>query len=125
MWHRILLIALAGAAGTLSRYGLSALVYRLAGGTFPWATLAVNVVGCFCFGLVWALGEGRGWMTPETRLIVLVGFMGAFTTFSTFAFETDGLMRTGRWLEAGGNIILQNVVGIAAVALGLLVGRPS
>ena len=121
--QQILFIALAGAAGTLARWGLSAAVYRLAGGAFPFGTLAVNVLGSFLFGIIWVLGEQRGILSPGVRLVILVGFMGAFTTFSTFAFETDALLRTGRYWTAAVSVLLQNGAGVAAVVLGLAAGR--
>ncbi len=116
-------IALAGAAGTLCRFGLAGLVQRGLGAGFPWGTAVVNILGCFLFGLVWVLAENRLVISGETRLIVLVGFMGAFTTFSTFAFETGQLLRDSEYLLAAGNVLLQNGVGISAMLAGLLVGR--
>jgi CrcB protein len=122
-WQRVVLLAAAGAAGTLARYGLQGLVQRLIGGGFPWGTLAVNALGCFLFGVVWALAEERMVISGSTRLIVLAGFMGAFTTFSTFAFETGQLLDDSQWLLAAGNILAQNVLGIALVLVGIALGR--
>ncbi|MBE7558083.1 fluoride efflux transporter CrcB [bacterium] len=116
-------IALAGAAGTLLRFALSGIVQRWAGAGFPWGTLAVNVLGCFLFGVVWMLAENRLVISGETRLIVLVGFMGAFTTFSTFAFETGELLRESEYLLAAGNVLVQNGLGIVALFLGWAIGR--
>jgi CrcB protein len=123
MWQKCALIALAGAAGTLARFGLAGLVQRLGGIAFPWGTWTVNLLGCFAFGVVWTLAEERLLISGQTRFIVLTGFMGAFTTFSTFAFETADLMRDGSWCLAAGNVLGQNVLGIAGVLLGLAVGR--
>jgi CrcB protein len=120
---RLLLIAAAGAVGTLSRYGLAFVVQRWCGAGFPWGTLAVNVSGCFLFGLVWTFAEDRLLISPATRIIVLVGFMGAFTTFSTFAYETAEFLRDAQWLLAAANVIAQNFIGVAAVILGFAVGR--
>ena len=83
MWHEILWIALAGALGTLARYGLGGAVQTVLGQNFPWGTLVVNAIGCLLFGLVWTLAEERLLISGHLRFIVLVGFMGAFTTFST------------------------------------------
>jgi CrcB protein len=107
-------MAIAGAVGTLSRYGLATLLYKLTGGAFPYGTLAVNALGCFLFGLVWAMSGGK----EEVRLIVLVGFMGAFTTFSTFAAETGEMMKNAEWAKAGANIVAQNVLGVALFFAG-------
>jgi CrcB protein len=116
-------MAIAGVAGTLSRYWLQGLVQRHAGSVFPWGTLVVNMAGCFLFGLVWSLAEQRWTISSEVRTIILVGFMGAFTTFSSFAFETAQLMRDAEWLLAGVNVVSQNVCGIALLFLGLALGR--
>lgn len=123
MLEKLGLIALAGAIGTLARYWVSGLVYDLLGKNFPWGTAAVNILGCFLFGLVWELGEGRMLIRAETRTIVLTGFMGAFTTFSTFIFESGGFIEDGRWLAALGNVSFQTVVGFAALFAGLALGR--
>ena len=120
---RIVLIAVAGAAGTLARYWLGGLAQRLTGGLFPWGTFTVNMAGCFLFGLVWSLAEERFLLSAEVRIIVLVGFMGAFTTFSTFIFESGSLMRDSEWALVLGNIAIQNTVGIAMLFLGLAAGR--
>ncbi len=120
---KLTLLAVAGAIGSVSRYGLSLAVYRVCGPTFPWGTFVVNLLGCFLFGLIWSLAE-EGWgISDGTRVIVLVGFMGAFTTFSSFAHDTFILMRDARWLLAGANIAAQNVLGIIALVGGVAVGR--
>lgn len=123
LWQKLLLLAAAGAAGTLARFGLSGLVQRLGPTDFPWGTFAVNALGCLLFGVVWSLAEERLVISGATRLVVLVGFMGAFTTFSTFAFETVQLLDDSQWLAAAGNLLLQNVAGVALVLLGIALGR--
>lgn len=123
MLGKLAWIAAAGAAGTLSRYAVSGVVQRLCGEKFPWGTVAVNALGCFLFGLAWALAEERLVISGQTRFIVLTGFMGAFTTFSTFAFETGELVRDSEWLLAAGNLVGQNLLGLACVFLGLFVVR--
>lgn len=116
-------ICFAGALGALARYSLTGLVQRLLGSSFPWGTFVVNVLGSFLFGLIWSLAEGRLTLTPQTRTIVLTGFMGAFTTFSTFMFETGGLMRDAQWTLAFGNVALQVIVGLVCLFVGLAVGQ--
>ncbi len=123
MLQKLLLIACAGGLGALARYGLSGVVQRAAGSDFPWGTTVVNVTGCLAFGLLWSWMGARLSIGGEVRAIVLVGFMGAFTTFSTFAFETAQLLHGAQWLAAAGNLAIQNVVGIAAMFLGLAIGR--
>ena len=120
---KLLWLGAAGAAGTLCRYGLGGLVQRIHPSTFPWGTLAVNALGCFLFGLVWALAEERLLISGEGRLVVLIGFMGAFTTFSTFAFETGAMLRDAEWLLAGGNLLAHNVLGVLLFFLGVGAGR--
>ena len=116
---KFLMLALAGAAGTLARYGISTLTHKLFAGVFPWGTFAVNMLGCLFFGLVWSLTESRLIIAGEMRLIVLVGFMGAFTTFSTFAFESAHMLRTEQWALALINLTVQNIVGVILILLGL------
>ncbi len=122
-WQRLLLLAAAGAAGTLARFALSGAVQRWQPTTFPWGTLAVNGLGCLLFGLVWSLADERLIISGATRAVALVGFMGAFTTFSTFAFETGQMLDDGQWLLAAGNLLLQNVSGVALVLVGIALGR--
>jgi CrcB protein len=126
MWSKLLWISVAGVAGTLSRYGLQGLVQKWSGSSFPFGTYAVNALGCFLFGAVWAMGGERmlfGASSAEVRTIILVGFMGAFTTFSSFAGETGNLLADKEWALAAGNILLQNVSGIGLFFVGLFVGR--
>jgi fluoride exporter len=123
VWKELCWLAVAGAAGALSRYGLSGFAQRIAGERFPWGTLAVNVVGCFAFGIIWTLADDRLIISGQTRFIILTGFMGAFTTFSTFAFETGELLRDSEWRDAALNLLTNNVVGILGVFLGIAVGR--
>ena len=120
---KVLLLFLAGGFGTVLRYALSSAVQRHAGLSFPWGTMAVNLLGCFLFGLFWSLMESRVDISREWRSVVLVGFLGGFTTFSSFAFEATGLLRDGAWLPALGHVVGQNVLGVALVMLGLAVGR--
>jgi CrcB protein len=121
--HQLVLLSIAGMAGTLARYWLSGAVQRLCGTGFPWGTLVVNVLGCFLFGFVWTLAEEWGVINEQSRLVILTGFMGAFTTFSTFAFDSASMLSHGDWWRAAGNIALQNIVGIAAVYVGFAIGR--
>ena len=121
--QKVLLIALAGGLGALARYGLSGLVLRVSGSELPYGTLFVNVLGCFLFGIVWAMAAERMMMSPEMRTILLVGFLGSFTTFSTFIFESHWLLADARWLRALGNLLVMNVAGLGVFALGLALGR--
>jgi CrcB protein len=121
--RNLIWIAIAGSCGATARYGVYLLTNKLYQGGFPWATIAVNLFGCLLFGLIYSLSEHKLAISSETRLILLVGFVAAFTTFSTFAFENVELMRNSEWLMLGLNISIQNVVGIAFVFLGVSLGR--
>lgn len=120
---RISLVAVAGAVGAVCR----SLVANVASSLLdrPWVgTLTVNVVGCFCFGLVVGWLDQRTLHNEHLRLLLLTGFMGAFTTFSTFAFDTYQLSHEGL-LPAAGNVLLNVVLGLSAVVLGLWLMQPS
>jgi fluoride exporter len=121
--NKIILLSLAGACGTLSRYWLSGAVYGALGRNFTWGTWSVNILGCFLFGLVFILSQERGIIPPQARIIILVGFMGAFTTFSTLVFESYELLRDVAWLKMGLNMVGQNIVGFVALYLGVVCGR--
>jgi CrcB protein len=123
MFQRLLFLSLAGAAGTLARYGLSGIVQKNTMSEFPFGTMVVNIVGCLLFGLVWALAQNRLSITPELRAAMFIGFFGAFTTFSSFVFESRQLLDESQWLWASYNILGQNVAGIVAMIIGLAVGK--
>ncbi len=123
MWLNLALLAVAGAIGTLARYGLSVCIKHAFPSAFPWPTFTVNMLGCFLFGLVVALFDARADWNPHTKLVLLTGFMGAFTTFSTFAFETSALAREGQLSLAIANVVSQNVIGVLALFLGVIAGR--
>jgi CrcB protein len=123
MLQRILLIALAGSLGALARYGLSGAVQNTTNSSFPWGTAVTNIVGTFFFGVVWSLAEDRLVISGETRLIILAGFMGAFTTFSTLMFETGSLLRDEQWIMAAANLSFQAIAGMISLFLGFAVGR--
>lgn len=112
-------MAAAGGLGAVARFALGVLPFT--GETFPWGTLVVNVLGCLLFGLLFPLVERHAW-PPGLRLAVFVGFLGAFTTFSTFAHETAVLGREHGLVAAAGNPAVQNLLGLAAVVSGHLAG---
>jgi CrcB protein len=123
VWYKLLCIGLAGACGTLARYGLAGLVQRWAGATFPWGTASVNALGCLLFGIIWAATSERLTVSPEVRTCVLTGFMGAFTTFSTFVSETSQLLADGEYAAGFGNLFMQNGIGVALFFAGMALGR--
>lgn len=123
MWQKFFYLGLAGALGTMARYWLSGVVQRDSTAGFPIGTAAVNLIGCLLFGLLWAYMENRLSISSQTRIAVFLGFFGAFTTFSSFAFETCQLLDQSQWLWASGNILLQNILGIAGLLTGLVIGK--
>ncbi|MBX3423151.1 MAG: fluoride efflux transporter CrcB [Pirellulaceae bacterium] len=123
MWWKFACLFVAGGLGSLARVGLSTLVQRWNGGDFPLGTLAVNLLGCLLFGLVWSLADQKSLMSAQTSWIILAGFMGAFTTFSAFAFESNLLVRQAQWGQLCVNLLSQNVLGIGAVFVGSAIPR--
>lgn len=115
---KLLLLAAAGALGTLARYGLSGWVQRLGRETFPSGTLIVNLVGCFAIGAAMYLVRDRQLLGPETRTVIVVGLLGGFTTFSAFGYETLELLEGGNLTAAAANVLLHVAGGLVAVWLG-------
>ena len=115
-------IGVAGFFGAISRYLVGGWVYRLTPGAFPYGTLCVNVLGSLLLGIVFQLGTDRAVLSPELRVALATGFMGAFTTFSTFSLETVNLLREGSLVLAlaniGGNVLL--CVVAAWLGMGLV-----
>jgi len=117
------LVALGGAIGAVSRYAISGLTYRIAGGSFPFGTLAVNVVGCLLIGFLLETAAQTTWVSDAWRLSLGIGFLGALTTFSTFGYETLALVREGEPSLALVNIASNVAVGLFAVWLGIVIAR--
>jgi CrcB protein len=113
----------AGGIGALARYYISGLSQRILGESFPYGTLAVNIIGSFLIGLVMQAGINTELIPRHLRSALTAGFLGAFTTFSTLSYETLGYIENGAWPMAGMNILLNVVPGIIAVFLGVLLGR--
>lgn len=113
-----LYIALGGAAGAVARYGLSGWVHSRVGFQFPWGTLVVNVAGSLALGLVLRSLEGLP-VSVEARAALTVGFLGAFTTFSTFSYETLMLVEDGAFGRAASYTVGSLLLGIVAVYAGM------
>ncbi len=111
------MVGLGGAIGAVSRYLVSGWVQRLAGGFFPWGTLAVNVAGSLALGfvLVWLQSTLS---SAELRAFAAIGVLGSFTTFSTFSYEALAMLRDGEWWRAGGYTTGSVLLGLVAVSLG-------
>lgn len=119
------LVGAGGFIGAICRYGLSGLVQRSAAlSSFPYGTLAVNMLGCLLIGLAIGLMENRQLFGPDFRLFALIGVLGGFTTYSTFGYETFALLRDADYLRAFANVAIHVVLGVALVWLGyVLVSR--
>jgi CrcB protein len=118
-----LLIALGGAVGALLRYGVDTTVTRWTGAAFPFGTLVVNTSGSFVLGLLFALVVERSLLPPEVRPALMIGLLGAYTTFSTWMLESWRLVEDGAYLQAVANLGGSVLLGIAAVTAGLVIGR--
>ena len=119
----LLLVGLGGFAGAISRYLVDGLVSDRTGGGFPWGTLVVNVTGSFLLGLLFAMTAERAILPAEIRGPVMIGFIGAYTTFSTYMLESWILIEGGAYLPALANLGGSIVIGLVAVAAGLIIGR--
>ncbi|HEX8502557.1 MAG TPA: fluoride efflux transporter CrcB [Pyrinomonadaceae bacterium] len=115
---RLLLVGLAGLAGTLVRYWLSGAVARRHGEAFPAGTLAVNLLGCFAAGLLFHLMQERQAFNETARAAVFVGLLGGFTTFSSYGLQTFELLREGRAGAAALNVVASNLLGLLMVFAG-------
>jgi CrcB protein len=124
LWVKIGLVALGGALGALARTGVSEWFYERAGDGFAWGTLTVNLLGCLLIGMARAGVETADWGSPEVRILVFSGFLGAFTTFSTFEADTVTLWQSGQKVMAGVYLGGSVVGGLLAFIVGwFLVAR--
>ncbi len=121
--RQLVFIAAAGALGTVSRYGLSELTHNIVGRSFPWGTLVINIAGCFILGLLMTLFSGATIISKEIQLALTVGFLGAFTTFSAFSYDSFKFFHSGSWEIGVLNIIANVLVGLLAVMGGMGVAR--
>ncbi len=120
---RVLAIAAGGAVGALLRYWVSSGTHALLGRGFPYGTLVVNVLGSFAIGFLFVFFLERMALSGEWRAGILVGVLGAFTTFSTFSIETLNLLEEGAHLKASLNVALSVALCLAGAWFGLLLGR--
>ncbi len=108
-----------GFIGALARYALSGLVHRqVPFATFPYGTMAVNLMGCCAIGVIAGLAESRQLFGPEFRTFALIGVLGGFTTFSTFGYETFAMMRDAEYIRVAANVGVHVILGLALVWLG-------
>ncbi len=116
-------IGVFGACGCLSRYLVSGWVYALVGRGLPYGTLAVNIFGSLLLGLIMEGGLRSALLPAEVRMGITTGFMGGFTTFSTFSYETVRLLEDGSFVAAGANIVLNVLVCVLFAGLGIMLAR--
>jgi CrcB protein len=116
---KILMVMAGGSLGAAARYGVSLAAVRLVGTGFPWGTFLVNMAGCFAIGVLAALADRLPLFSPALRLFFMTGFLGALTTFSTYAFETVAALRSGQWAGAAANFTANNLGGVLLVLAGM------
>ena len=116
---KLLAVGTGGFIGAMLRYLVSGWVQRLAPQSdFPFGTLTVNIVGCLIIGLLGGLNYSREIFSPQARLVIFIGILGSFTTFSTFGYETVAMLRDGQFIPATINIATQIIIGLLAVIAG-------
>jgi CrcB protein len=118
-----LIIGVGGFIGAIARYVLAVWIGERWGRSFPLGTLIINVSGSFLIGLLMVLFTERFLINPQWRLLLVVGFLGAYTTFSTFEYETGALLTDGEWLLAMLNVVLSVLVGFIALKLGEIIAK--
>lgn len=120
---KYLVVAVGGALGAMARYWLGSVIGQALPSRFPYGTVVINITGCFIIGFFLTLASEKINISPNWRLAVAVGFVGAYTTFSTFEYETFKLVETGSGLSALMNVIVSLVLGFAAVWGGVAMAR--
>ncbi|BCB96230.1 putative fluoride ion transporter CrcB [Dissulfurispira thermophila] len=118
-----LIVGIGGFLGAISRYGLALWIGQKWGRSFPFGTFVINVSGSFFIGLLMYLFTEKFMVNPQWRLLLVVGFLGAYTTFSTFEYETGRLVKDGEWLIALMNVIFSVFAGFVALKIGELIAK--
>lgn len=116
-------LAIGGMAGTFARYAFGGFVQRLFGASFPYGTLIVNLTGCFAVGFFSVISEEKFLLGPNDRIFLMIGFCGAYTTFSTFILETSNLLKSGENLSALCNVMASVLLGFVVLKVGILIGK--
>ena len=111
-------LLIGGLVGTASRYGLAGAISQKTGAGFPWGTLAVNLTGCFVIGFLDVIFEKKFLLSPNYRVLLMTGFCGAFTTFSTLMLETSNLLKENEYIYALGNVAISFCIGFVVFKLG-------
>lgn len=121
--NQFFLIFVGGGIGSFCRFWLATWVTNLYGPAFPWGTLAVNLIGCFFIGLIAGLPQASASLNPTTRLLLMTGLIGGFTTFSTYEYESFLLTTNGEFERALINLTMSAVLGFLTVGLGYITMR--
>lgn len=119
----VLLVGVGGFVGAVTRYLVDGRITAWTGGTMPWGTFAINISGSFLLGLLFALVTERAALPAEVRAPLMIGFLGAYTTFSTLALESWRMLEDGAWLLASANLLGSVLIGLIAVVAGVALGR--
>jgi CrcB protein len=120
---KYMVVGIGGFFGAIARYWLGGVIDQKMGSRFPYGTLVINISGSFLLGLIMTVLTERTHLSPNWRYLVPIGFIGAYTTFSTFEWETFAALRDGAWLVVGLDVSLSVVLGFIAVWLGVILGR--
>ena len=123
MMLKLAYLTIGGITGTFARYFLSGFIYRFTGTDFPYGTLVINLMGFFLIGIFATLSDEKLVLGPDMRVMLMAGFCGAFTTFSTFMLETGNLVKDGEWIRALGNVLLSVIIGFILFRLGVWLGK--
>jgi fluoride exporter len=118
-----LIIGIGGFFGAIARYTVALWIGQNWGRMFPLGTFIVNISGCFLISFLMSLFTERFMVSPQIRMFLIIGFLGAYTTFSTFEYETGSLVKDGEWLLAAMNVILSVIAGFSALKLGEVAGK--
>ncbi|OVE82005.1 hypothetical protein BVY03_01790 [bacterium K02(2017)] len=121
--QNLIYIAVAGALGSLSRYGLGIWVQNLNLGKFPYGTLSVNIIGCLLIGLIGTFADEKSLLSPQLRAALLFGFLGAFTTFSSFSYDTWNLIKISSYGQAILYVALSLICCFIGLAIGIFTAR--
>jgi CrcB protein len=119
---KVSIVMLGGSLSAASRYGVGLLAAKAWGTQFPWGTLTVNLIGYFLIGLLFAMADRVRLLTPDMRLLLITGYLGALTTFSSYSLETVNAARTGLMLQPAMNALTNNLGGLGMTFFGLWLG---
>ena len=120
---KFIFLIIVGSTGTIARYALSGATHRIFGASFPYGTFFVNLIGCLFLGFLVSFMEKKILLDANMRLLLMVGFCGAFTTFSTFILEIANLIKDGEVTRAFLNVLLSVVIGFIVLRIGIFLGE--